>query len=81
MQMEQIPLNLNIPEDPESKEVALETLEDDELMTLYHEAVGKDPKPRLLGREKLIAGIQDPEAEVERLRILDAEDKHVGNYR
>lgn len=81
--MEQIPLDLGDHEkqvQPEVKEVALETLGNEELAALYHEAVGKDPKARLLKREELITGIQDPEAELERLGRLDLPDEHIGRY-
>ena len=73
MRMEQIPLDLGIPKDPESKEVAIETLKDEELGALYYKAVGKDPIPRSLDRAALIAGIQDPKAELERLAAIDSE--------
>ena len=79
MPVEQLPLDLGDheeqlkPAQPETEEIDIETLEDSELATLYHEAVGKDPKARSLDRLQLLAGIRDPKAELERLAGIDRE--------
>ena len=49
-------------------------LERPDLEVLYHQAVGKDPQHRLLSIPELIAGIENPAAEFDRLALLDQEE-------
>jgi hypothetical protein len=77
--MEQMPLDLGIPEDPKVKVQPLEDLTDEELTLLYSSAVGINPKSRRFNRETLLAGIQNPEAEKDRLRTIDKADDDIGD--
>jgi hypothetical protein len=75
--MEQYRLDFGPEKKPENnvkeKEPALESLGFENLQMLYQEKVGIDPKYRNLNRGELISGIQDPEAEKERLAKEDKE--------
>ncbi|GEM_PF-2870252 len=72
--MEQIPLHLD--DENEELKVNLESLPELELVNLYKDAVGVNPLFRGLSREELIAGINDSESEIARLREIDStEDK------
>lgn len=85
MPVEQLPLDLGdhekqmIPEIPPTpEEVALETLPDAELNTLYKERVGVDPQVRGFDRAVVLAGLGNPDAEKDRLRAIDmAEDQEL----
>ena len=74
----------NNPEDvQESSEPTLESLSEAELLKRYKEATAKyhpnqegyDPFIRFFSREKIIAGINDPDKAIEDIRVYDnAED-------
>lgn len=80
MPTKQLPLDLEENEQsaseavPEVTKVALESLPDSELHVLYKEKVGVDPKIRGFDRATVLAGLVDPDAEKNRLRLLEMEE-------
>ena len=67
--MEQLPLDLE-----QESESSLETLSESELVDLYKEKVSVPPRTR--DKALLISALNDPEAELARLREIDhQEDK------
>jgi hypothetical protein len=70
--MTQFELPLPIPLDKPKQEVEnLESLSLEDLQTRYQSIVGVNPKARAFDRETLIAGIQNPEAEKNRIAEID----------
>ncbi len=59
---------------PDVTETPLDKLEQKDLEGLYESAVGVNPAYRTFPKEVLIAGIENPAAEKERLALLDQEE-------
>jgi hypothetical protein len=71
--MEQFRLPLEPTENTTEQGTNLEKLTLEELQTLYQRVVGINPKPRAFDIPTLIAGIQNPQAEKNRISQIDRE--------
>lgn len=65
--------NEAVPVTDSAPETSFEELSPDELAALYHKEVGIDPRLRGFSVSDMITGLENPDAERERIRQIDTE--------